>query len=1678
MQLETSSSKLASMASCFLAKDTAHFNLCSLESNSTKVTSSHSFENSESPLSPGAESSPVSNLCAQVVLSSPLRMQSMRKSTKAGHITRSGRRLSSDASLSLSDSKEEISSTAKPFKPKIVTRRYAEQLELAAAQTNSKKSVSPSNEDAGKKRRTQKRSSTGSLKHENDSSVLESPKDAKELGEPEKKRKLRSDKSEEAPLKLPGTAFKVCANCGTVADKTKAKKCRQCKKFFFNHWAKRCRIPPCPKCHFSRKSKPLESVPTVCERCGAQLPAEEGNDACKSERSSVDSNVSSKRMTYKVKDKSSSESGRRDSRSDDLSLASTTTSSTSPGSPSKFEDSKLFGEQSDMAPIANTAKSSDSAEPSEEKMEVYRVEEKFNESPKGGVEVVGAGSAGAVGHKNVESGPNGDELETVKESDISMSFCKDSNNRLNTKDEKQSSVQGMQKRCEQGEIMKGLSKNQAVQAEGQKGVVPVVREVSTDQRNPLHQIDPTGWHQLGSGLMMRADERGMTTEKHKMTTDRQDTAVGGVPAKFMNIEGVVGSYPRVSIHPLSDVATRSSGTKTPFIGGPTTLNAAAATTTTTHWPASTAHSFPVIPSIISAVPSSSTTSASSTASLQYASLASKLTLSSRGSVQPIEKSLKEHFERSLIGLSEGGTVQASSPVGYPASIGNRFSPVLKEHQNDTRPAERVGEGKVEMASVGKVDRLGQAGWSNSVAVSTLPVCAANKTAAASPTVSTARLSACYLPQAMSDVGSSSLPKFSYINPSPANFPAFLQALSNHYQRSAPENSTGSPQSPILLFPPVVSSILSPSLQSLAPIGSTPISLPGLPSTSNSSSSSLSTNATPAHDVPMSTLFKTQSAAGPPATSSTQVISSAQQNIAQGSKSAKCPVIVSPHSDLPLPDSKGRKMIAFPPTTAAPLLAGCSDVGTSSVGSKSSKEAPANSQADVFIVEKTSQLPLGLRTGQNSTGATGLFQGTSIQGQVVVSSQNPSFPHLNATASSPALSRVNTLVNYKSHVDGQSDNPFPPGHKLITSSQLLPKVVDSKGRVSPVVQPPSLVSIGASGTVTITRSYTLPQAPRVSIAVAPPPLQNIKEGLVGRSVPSTQQFSSTSYATPAKLEESSIKSFSNASVKSQAVLAGKRNSAPPLVHCSNSPSLADSQMDTKSEQFTSSRTVTVNIVSSTSPHLPACQKGPIQSGEQQKTMMGPSTGGQFNSISVSDRVRTSSAEYRSPVEGVLKGFDNYTPSVKVSDQKKAEGALQSNVASSSTSTEGILSDIPPPSQTSFQKLDLQASHSVNKIRVSLLKDNSNFDSSSTTASTTNHTSSHASSPTPPVSPLFPPSNTRMITKVYEFPLQLPGTTASPHLTMGQVVSLPSFSSIPSSSVASSCRVTSPISMNNFQPTSVTTATSVAPLPSLNIGHGVTAAVIKTSSSSQGPPGTKNVFKWPISTSTLPSWSNKATREDSSLGKTATTLRSVTEEGEELSNSDDTEEGSARTNGVGLQYRVYRNMEALEQHQGSKTLKGNSDGISSADEASQNASQSGTSSKKTNYRKILPNTLKTAATSSQATCTSSMRATSPSHSQVRSGVVTVQVCSSIPATLSLSSIIPPKISQSEAGEALGSESCGYVSSSSDTGANSADASSRVRRGGGGVMVTPLSPSVLPPGRTVAQIVTSSISAKDVS
>lgn len=106
--------------------------------------------------------------------------------------------------------------------------------------------------------------------------------------EPKPKRR-RLDSQGTTPA-LKKTTLKVCGNCGTAAEKSRAKKCHKCQKFFYDHWAQRCRIPPCPKCHYSRKARGCTMLPKICERCGHLLP---GNEKLDNATSNYDSDGSS-----------------------------------------------------------------------------------------------------------------------------------------------------------------------------------------------------------------------------------------------------------------------------------------------------------------------------------------------------------------------------------------------------------------------------------------------------------------------------------------------------------------------------------------------------------------------------------------------------------------------------------------------------------------------------------------------------------------------------------------------------------------------------------------------------------------------------------------------------------------------------------------------------------------------------------------------------------------------------------------------------------------------------------------------------------------------------------------------------------------------------------------------------------------------------------------------------------------------------------------------------------------------------------------------------------------------------------------------------------------------------------------------------------------------------------------
>ena len=74
--------------------------------------------------------------------------------------------------------------------------------------------------------------------------------------------------------RLPVPRLKICSHCGTVADKAKAKKCLKCQKFFFPYWAQRCKIPPCPNCHFTHKFRRFKRFLSNCKKCGFKLPYE------------------------------------------------------------------------------------------------------------------------------------------------------------------------------------------------------------------------------------------------------------------------------------------------------------------------------------------------------------------------------------------------------------------------------------------------------------------------------------------------------------------------------------------------------------------------------------------------------------------------------------------------------------------------------------------------------------------------------------------------------------------------------------------------------------------------------------------------------------------------------------------------------------------------------------------------------------------------------------------------------------------------------------------------------------------------------------------------------------------------------------------------------------------------------------------------------------------------------------------------------------------------------------------------------------------------------------------------------------------------------------------------------------------------------------------------------------
>ena len=105
--------------------------------------------------------------------------------------------------------------------------------------------------------------------------------------ESEPKRKKRICKG--SLPKIEKLTMKTCENCGTTTNKLRAKKCQTCRKFFYSHWASRCRIPPCPVCHYSRKARGCTFLPKTCERCGHLLPGNNSMAPGDQDESSVDS---------------------------------------------------------------------------------------------------------------------------------------------------------------------------------------------------------------------------------------------------------------------------------------------------------------------------------------------------------------------------------------------------------------------------------------------------------------------------------------------------------------------------------------------------------------------------------------------------------------------------------------------------------------------------------------------------------------------------------------------------------------------------------------------------------------------------------------------------------------------------------------------------------------------------------------------------------------------------------------------------------------------------------------------------------------------------------------------------------------------------------------------------------------------------------------------------------------------------------------------------------------------------------------------------------------------------------------------------------------------------------------------------------------------------------------------
>ena len=1749
------------MASCSLATESAHF---SLESNCSGILSSISFQPASSSVNTTPGPLAVSNLCAQVIcLTGPSSdMQSTRKNVKNDNSKRGGKKsintVPGSSSKKIAD--ESGGSSNKTLESKIMTRRSADKLERAATSSDIKMDVAEEDGAVKSNRRGLKRTSKElNVQDENH-------KEVRVLGEPEKKRKLRSNSLEETPQKVPGTAFKICASCGTVADKTKAKKCRQCKKFFFNHWAKRCRIPPCPKCHFSRKAKSGEPVPVVCEKCGSQLSLnhlEDGSDVSKADSSStdLDSSVSSK--ACKEDDDSLDAVDRRDSKSDSLSLPSAI--STPLVSPDELGSFKMPEEQgssfTDASMTQDPSERSSLAVPvvdnHDDEVEVFlqekaesialnrdgsvtgapesdedeRLHERHHEDPghllmdfgdledctkycmKGDLGEAPEEAAGDLGeapeeaageHRKVSeklAGELKEALEKAKKDVQKMTEVGDEmaaggqemitrgqemapQEQEMTAGEQEMSAGGQEMSAGGQEVSAG---GQEVSAEGQD-VSGGTREVSARGR----EVSAGGQEVSARGQEVLAGERDKVPNLPAAKEIGQDNDIYLPAAKEIgqdNDIAVSQSPPEVnqcvSKNPTITVCSDASGRLVTTLASDCVVSSTAAladcvsdtvscpassdiASTSSHQLLLSTHFSNVASADDTATPTSSDCPASVSTNVSCCSdddISSGRTTIKTCATNMIDKSLEEHFERSLIGLEARHT-----PSG---NLSSALSKSRRESLGSEEEKEK-GEDRIEeVATVVKVDRLGQGGWSG--ALGSVSICTMDKP------IDPAMFGSGLLPHTISpptEAGQVTLPGHAYSSSHAVVIPSFL---------SSQAGSTLS----ISLPSPLPLSVMSPSVFPLLPTSTLtssqmlfqhPATMPSIPPPLPISPPATA----PARYPFTSTVFTPQSTCLQMSTPTMQFISSTQAN-GTGTKPSKLPVITSAHSE------RASKLNVSPPSTMFPLPSPLSGTTPISGCSRSYPEA----LPEVFIVEKNSTKamysanPLGTGHGENRLPLTlpnsaGISHASARTGQAQGTNQNQG--------------------------NDQSGNQARPDSQESKVMPVMPKL-ESKSLATAVGQPPSLVSIGASGMVTISRSYTLPQAPRVSIAVAPPPLQNIKDGLVTKSSLSPLQSPMTGIA-PIKGEVTSKSSLPNVAI-SGVMGAGKSGSIPPPLFSTNS--LGDSRVDALQgiERLTSSGTVSIDIASATKPHL--VNHEAASSGEQKSSSI-PSS----QVSGTIDKIRLSSTTGRGSVENHQKSAENISP-----------------LPRSDAGVGGGRTEVPA---TSFQKLDLLHSPlSANKIRVTLLKDNSDSGSDHVPP---------VSSPTP-LSPLFPSSSTRLITKVYEFPRHMSSciggpivssSLATPMLSSASITACPSPISlygppaVAPSGISIPCRVTSPVSLSSFQ-ASFTSSTTLPPLAS---SHGIPMAKVERSVSPQlATVANSLALKWAnASSESGTSVSDRMHGDSGSFSFGNGVAFSFTQEQMSFSHcTGSEEEGSARTKGLGGQKRRDLSTIAMEmQRRISNVLatktplpeESHHQARLSTSLPASSPSQMGGPSKMNSYRRILPNiskypqnsppitvpsanplstctvttTATTAAvssatltsnsggTSQPASSSSSIRSTSPSYSHVRTpGVVTVQVCSSIPATLSLSSIITPKITQAEC---LGGGSGGTVSSPSDASISSdyrlptptsSAFSSLVKHrggigGGGGVMVTPLSPSVLPPGRTVAQIVTSSIANKDVS